>query len=515
MPKTSGLTPDSTFKADDELIFYDPSGPTTKRGPVGDLVNYFEDEVLPDRGWSLFGQALTPITALGNRSYSAVVSGVDTTAITSVGMRFKLPRTVTAPTQCADLEASSSQYLFKTSPAGMTFTDDPVVSAWVKLESYTGTNETIVSRFNGTSGWGFRVLATGQLILFGNNAGGSNNSFVTSYQSVPLGRWVHVAAQLDMSSFTATTTTSYIMIDGVDVPAFVTRGGTNPTALVQAGNLEIGSENGGSNYFDGKLAQVAIYSAKVTQATIKASMNQTLTGSETSLVSAYTLSNSLLDLTANDNDLTASGSATATNTDTPFTNPVTGTNVAAGTTNYGIIMSQAFSTNTTYVIQVPEGETLPTTGGIGTVSYSTQKTPYGFPGQKGKWMINSIIKSQSTQVATGGTWYNIGNHSLSLPIGEWDLSYTGSHLIAGSSVIVLFVSLSTSASSETNSEFSTEFYNNATTNIALATYKRRPVSITSTTPYYLIFKSAGSGTPTIYNLEAETAVIVEAENGYL
>lgn len=42
-------------------------------------------------------------------------------------------------------------------------------------------------------------------------------------------------------------------------------------------------------------------------------------------------------------------------------------------------MAQTFSTNTTYTIQVPEGETLPTTGGIGTVSYSTQANPYGIP----------------------------------------------------------------------------------------------------------------------------------------
>jgi hypothetical protein len=39
------------------------------------------------------------------------------------------------------------------------------------------------------------------------------------------------------------------MIDGVNVPASVTRGGTNPTSLIQAGNLEIGSINGGTATF--------------------------------------------------------------------------------------------------------------------------------------------------------------------------------------------------------------------------------------------------------------------------
>lgn len=328
-------------------------------------------------GWESLGYAPTTITALGNRSYTVVIPSVDTTTATSPGQRLKLPRTVTAPTGSITLNGTT-QYANKTSPAGMTFTDDFTVSAWVKMTSYAAAG--IASRFNGTSGWSLQTNSSGQLSLIGYNASGGNSSLVTAYQSLPLNKWVHVAAQLDMSTFTATTTTSYVMIDGVNVPASVSRTGTNPTALVQAGNLEVGSVNAGG-FFPGQIAQVAIYSAKVTQATILASMNQTLTGSETSLVSAYKLdqASGLNDLSANANNLTAQGSPSYSTTQTPFTNSVTGTSVTAGTTNYGIIMAQTFSTNTTYTIQIPEGETLPTTGGIGTVSYSTQKTPYGFP----------------------------------------------------------------------------------------------------------------------------------------
>jgi hypothetical protein len=72
-------------------------------------------------GWTPFGYSLTSITALGNRSYTAVVSGTDTTGVTSVGMRLKLPRTVTPPTQCADLESGSSQYYSKTSSSRYDF----------------------------------------------------------------------------------------------------------------------------------------------------------------------------------------------------------------------------------------------------------------------------------------------------------------------------------------------------------------------------------------------------------
>jgi len=365
-------------------------------------------------GWTPFGYSLTSITALGNRSYTAVVSGTDTTGVTSVGQRLKLPRTVTAPTGSITLNGTT-QYANKTSPAGMTFTDDFTVSAWVKMTSYAAAG--IASRFNGTSGWSLQTNSSGQLSLIGYNASGGNSSLVTAYQSLPLNKWVHVAAQLDMSTFTATTTTSYVMIDGVNVPASVSRTGTNPTALVQAGNLEVGSVNAGG-FFPGQIAQVAIYSAKVTQATILASMNQTLTGSETSLVSAYKLdqASGLNDLSANANNLTAQGSPSYSTTQTPFTNSVTGTSVTAGTTNYGIIMAQTFSTNTTYTIQIPEGETLPTTGGIGTVSYSTQKTPYGFPVYNEKLVAEVLLVANSTVTSTGAATDIPGlTHTFTVP----------------------------------------------------------------------------------------------------
>lgn len=373
-------------------------------------------------GWTTLGYAPNTVTANGNRSYDLVFSGNDLTGVCSPGMRLKLTRTVTAPTQCTDLEAGSSQYFNKTSPAGMTFTDDFVVSAWIKLESY-GLGM-IASRSNGTSGWDMFVNASGQLVMNGYNSGFANASTSTSYQSVPLNKWVHVAGQLDMSTFTATTTTSYFMIDGVDVPTAVSRTGTNPTALIQAGDLNIGARNG-SVFFDGKIAQVAIYSAKVTQATIKASMNQTLSGSETNLVSAYSFNNSINDLSANANNLTAQGSAVATNADTPFTQDVTGTSVTAGTTNYAIITKASFSTNTTLTVQVPEGDTIPTSGGVSAVSYSTQKVPYGFPAQKSKWMILGLHMTADTTTsnASYGAFLS-GGWQLVVPPGAWKVGYT-------------------------------------------------------------------------------------------
>ena len=325
-------------------------------------------------GWTpLLGVTPDTVTYNGNRNYDLVFNSTDLTDQLSPGMKLQLTRTVAAPDMCADLKASSSQYFSKSSPNGMSFTDDFVVSAWIKLESYVQCS--IASRYNGTSGWDFGLDSAGRISLSGFNASGSNQSGVASYQAIPLNKWVHVAVQLDMSAYTATSATSYVMIDGQDVPAFVYRSGTNPTAIIQAGNLEIGSRNGGTIPFDGKIAQVAIYSAKVTQANMRLTMSQGLSGSETFLVSAYSLDNTLNDLnTTNANNLTANGGAAATATDSPFANAV-----AKGLLEYAEINSVAFSTNTTVNVRVPDTCMIPTSGGVSAVSYSTQSNPYGLP----------------------------------------------------------------------------------------------------------------------------------------
>lgn len=467
-------------------------------------------------GWQAQTAVPTTITALGNRSYTVLFPSVDLTGTVSTGMRLKLTRTVTAPTQCTSLNGTTQYYSrASASVAGMTFTDDFVVSAWVKLSSYAA--GTIASRFDGTSGWVLDLQSNGTVRLSGFNAGAANVSRVDSYQSVPLNKWVHIAAQLDMSAFTATTTTSYVMIDGVDVPAFVTRAGTNPTALVQAGNLNIGAYNGASEFFPGKLAQVAIYSAKVTQATIKASMNQTLTGSETSLISAYSFNNSINDLSANANNLTANGSATATNADTPFTQTQTG--VTAGTTNYAIITAASFSTNTTLTVQVPEGDTIPTSGGVSAVAYSTQKVPYGFPSQRTKWSVLFHHRASASQgTPTANTWYNPSSQlALNVPVGSWKLRAVASIYVnrASGAVSVYMTLADTAGNTENDRLYSTYGEAVAQTDWALPMVVTRDLDLAAAANYYLNFKTATAGITSIFIRSDNQTSVIEAECSHL
>jgi hypothetical protein len=104
--------------------------------------------------------AVSTVTDNGNNSYTLnFASAVDT--ILSEGMRARTTRNSAAGVTCFSLDGSND-YLNKTSPAGMTFTDDFVVSAWVYLTSYQAAS-IIASRYNGTSGWQFFIGASGQI----------------------------------------------------------------------------------------------------------------------------------------------------------------------------------------------------------------------------------------------------------------------------------------------------------------------------------------------------------------
>lgn len=331
---------------------------------------------LANTGFNALPQTFNSVTYNGNRSYTCVINATNLTTTLSPGMRLRTQRTVAAPTQSTSLNGTN-QYWSKTAPAGMTFTDDFTVSAWVKLTSYQA--GVIMSRYDGTSGWELIVLSDGTVRMQAFNGGAGNNSHVLSYQSLPLNKWVHITGQLDMSAFTATTTTSYIMFDGVDVPARVVRAGTNPTALVQAGTLMVGERGSSSALFPGKIAQAAVFSSKLTQDVARSYYSQGLTGTETSLVSAYSFNGNANDLnTTNANNLTSNNGATATNADSPFGGQADGT--ISSTLDYGIVQKATFSTNTTVIVQVAEGCTIPTSGGVAAVAYSSQANPYNFPG---------------------------------------------------------------------------------------------------------------------------------------
>lgn len=382
---------------------------TLKAQPIRDALGL---SAASTNGWEVFPytMAVTSGYNQGNGSFEIGVASQDVTGIVSPGMKLRIERGTTAPTQCADFESGSSHYATKAGPAGITYTDDFVVEAWANFESYT--QGSIISRFNGTSGWVLDTNSTGSIRLLGYNAGAGNVSYVQSYQSVPLAKWIHIAAQLDMSAFTATTTTSYIMINGISVPVAVIRAGTNPTALVQAGDLQVGSSNT-ANYFDGKLADIRVWSAKRTQTEITDNMNQQLVGTETNLVAYFKLNGDFNDSTANANNLTATNGVVATTVDNPMKD-----------TQYAVVTKVAYGApNSTITVFTGSEHIIPNMT-LNSPYYSTQSSPHGFPKAEDKWYLEVLHLAQYNNGAiTAGNYTNIASARINLPVGSWKVSH--------------------------------------------------------------------------------------------
>lgn len=321
-----------------------------------------------------------------------------------------------------------------------------------------------------------------------------------------------------MSAFTATTTTSYVMIDGVDVPTFVFRAGTNPIALVQAGNLEIGTANA-TAFFPGKIAQAFVSSAKITQANIRTFMNAPLTNAlctTHNIVSAYDFDSNGNDInTTNANNLTAQNGAVATNVDSPF-------NANA----YGIIMNDPVygGVNTTYNVQTPEGYPIPNAT-LGTVSYSGVKVPYGFPAQTTKW---SVVMTKIVQEGVNiGSVNNFAASStaITVPTGEWTILIQGGYkqnsTVSGtrSSFMALAAAAPASISASTFSPGTMTIardvtFSNADGFGSLA--GQFDVSLTVATTYRIYGAvDVASGSESFVVATNQHAVIITAENAYL
>lgn len=465
-------------------------------------------------GWNALAYSPDTVTADGAHNYSLVFNGHDVTDVLSPGMRIRTTRTVPAPVQCTSLNGTNQSWV-KASPSGVSFIDDFATSVSVKLTSYPTVSAGIITRYDGTSGWELRVISTGQVELIGYNAGATNYSLIRSTNSLPLNSWVHISAQLDMSSFTVSGTTSYIMFDGYQTSLTVIRNGTNPTALVQAGSLEIGSSNG-TAFLAGKIAQAAVFSSKVSQSTMRGYMSQGLSGSETDLVSGYSFSGGTTDLkVANANNLSANGSAVATNADSPFGGQ--GDNTISNTLDYGIIQKSTFSTNTTLIVHVAGGCTIPTSGGVSAVVYSGNRIPYKFPSSKYKWRLQSLFNINGTTGSpTAGTWYNPNAQGLYIPVGSWVVGFAQALYGARSSgSIDLSYTLTTTNLATGDFDLTANIRSDPSATFVAEVSRSKPIDVASPDTYYGCIKSGASSMINIIQLNDASAGIIYADNAYL
>lgn len=427
----------------------------------------------------------------GNKEADLTASA-DPSGTISPGMKMMFSRNTSPPTQCADFESSSSHYAVDTTVSGISFTDDYTGEFWIKMESYASGG--VISRYNGTSGFIIYVNSSGQVQIQGNNGGAGNYRFVSSYQSLPLNRWVHVAATLDMSASSGS-----IYFDGVSVPTSFTSAGTNPTALVQAGNLEIGSYNA-TNFLDAKLADVRLWDTARTATQIKDNMNQQLVGNETNLVGYWKLDGNFNDSDSNANNLTAQNSVTATSTDNPMK-----------ATEYAKVVKV---TTTTVTVFTGTDHNIPNMT-LNTPRYSIHDSPFNFPG-KDKWFVQYINKvNASTASPTQNQWYNLASAQILIPTGAWDVTPVTNILTEnGASQAVVHGTLSTASNSESDPEFTVETNANAVTVIGATMGRSKYLNLTSATTYYYNTRSATSGAGSIYNANSNAPQIIRVDCAY-
>lgn len=184
------------------------------------------------------------------------------------------------------------------------------------------------------------------------------------------------------------------------------------------------------------------------------------------------------------------------------------------TVKYFIITAVSYSSpNTTVTIYGGTDYTLDDAA-ISNVYYSAMKAPHGFPPDPAKWTVEVTDATTRQQTSpTGGTWYNLGNVNISIPIGLWDVKYSAPPLGAWSgNAFDVYITLSTSTNSESDSDFTC--YVSGYGYIGANVSRDKRLSVSSKTSYYIITKTSNAITG-LYNMNARSKLILRAVCAYL
>jgi len=235
-----------------------------------------------------------------------------------------------ANTHSIDLELSSSQYLSITDgdQTGLDLTTDFTIEAWIKLEqlpSTAGNSFYIISK--ATTGstlsyWIYIDFTNNKLTINFSDNGAFDDHYTRMVSDNAIvdgddvGEWVHIAVTVDIS------VPSAVMYKNTNVVADTVTASFATSIYDSNSTVMIGAVLDVEKYFDGLIDEVRVWSDVRTAQEISDNYDKELVGNEAGLVAYWKLNNSLLDETANNNDLTNNGNATFS-TDTPFGEAIT------------------------------------------------------------------------------------------------------------------------------------------------------------------------------------------------
>lgn len=430
------------------------------------------------------------VSTNGQREFVVNVPG-DQTAVIPLGAKARIPRTGTTPTQSAKFVASSLQYGTRASVTSLGITNKVLCEGWFYFDSYSA-NQVMASQYNGTSGFRLDLDSAGKIRMIANNGGDSLYRLVTSYQTVPLKRWMHIAAVVDVSAFNLTN--CRILIDGTPIPAQLVDVSAF-TSFTPAGALQVGASNSSStSVMDGYASNVRIWNVNRTDTQIRDNMNQQIPGTSTGLVASYLLNGSWNDTSGNNNHLTAVGGAVNNFASHPF-NPI----------EFGVVTGKgAFAGGFTPVtIFTGQSNTIPNET-LGQFSYSTARSPYGFPSNRALWRVYTLIRTELA-VATGGAtnWLvpAAGTFGFRVPSGTWNVGYSVEFGVdrGGAGRTDVAFTLTTTANTETHPELTVANRGGSGNTFQTSTSNReQSIENTTATTFYPAGRPLLGGTSIFY-----------------
>jgi hypothetical protein len=157
---------------------------------------------------------------------------------------------------------------------------------------------------------------------------------------------------------------------------------------------------------------------------------------------------------------------------------------------------------------------------VSNVYYSSLKAPYGFPLDAAKWSVKFTDTTQRTTTTNLTSWQNLEATTFSFPIGLWKASYSvhaqaTCNSASTSNYAVIYATLSTSTSAETDVEFTTRAYSNNVTEVAYMLSREKVLSLATKTSYYLLAKSDSATTNALRFINNVSPMVLTLECAYL